>query len=76
MTTYEIEALERGTLLRNQNGWITAEFIGRSHREPNKFFIIKRNGKTGEIKRMKVTAIQLAQRFPKLVAEWSNPYCK
>ena len=75
MNNWKIENLQRGTELKNKNGWKVAEFIRQSSFEPTKYFVIARNLKTGESKRIKLTLKQLEARYPKLNNEWTNPYC-
>jgi len=75
MSNWNIEDLQRGTELKNNNGWVVAEFIQQSNIDSTKYFVIARNLKTGQSKRMKLTLSQLQVRFPKLNNEWTNPYC-
>lgn len=75
MTNWKIEDLQRGTELKNNNGWKVAEFVKKSDMDSTKYFVIARDLKTGESKRLKLTLNQLQVRYPKLNNEWVNPYC-
>lgn len=74
-TSWNIETLERGDVLRSETGWRIAEFIGASVMDPHLYVIIKRDLKTGKSRRAKLTLSQLQHYYPRTMDDWSNPYC-